>query len=260
MIRHSTSRKVAALRWVGSMAPPIDDLTKAERTADTRAEEPTMAPAVSVPMAAKRAAHTLAQEQAARMAAEERAKQEALRVESLTAVLQRAEQRARTMDLAIAEKSQRLAAAEAQLSRLVFGEISAESQMSHKIDSVRDVDQYLPDDSSEQTLLAQRNSLSPPHRLADGTGISMSFQRSLAQLGVEEDTGSTSEELGSPSGPDDSTFDPWQLVLDVATGSPPGKRRSRSGSQPSRLNGIATQQQTVQYRQESPSGSNASGF
>ena len=85
--------KTSAAQWAASMtAPTDDDLAQAETVVDK-----------------------LAQEQAAKLVAEERAKQEALtRVEQLTAVIHRAEQRARAMDLTIAEKSERLAAAEAQ--------------------------------------------------------------------------------------------------------------------------------------------------
>ena len=84
---NSRSMKTAAVQWVASMtAPTDDDLARAEPVVDK-----------------------LAQEQAAKLVAEERAKQEALtRVEQLTAVIHRAEQRARAMDLTIAEKSERL--------------------------------------------------------------------------------------------------------------------------------------------------------
>ena len=66
-------------------------------------------------------AQELRAEKSARAAAEQRALDEASRLARLTAVLQRAEQRARDTDLAIAQKSKRLAQAEEQLSWLVLG-------------------------------------------------------------------------------------------------------------------------------------------
>ena len=222
----STGMKSTALRWATSMVAPIDD-DVAEHVKDSRAQEHAVTATETARAAAEETAQKLSQEQAARASAEERANQEALRVEKLTSVIQRAEQRARAMDATIAEKSQRLAAAEAQLSRLVFtGTYADDSDVSN--------------DTSTQTLLSRRSLLLPPHRLADGSGISLSFQQSLQQLGVE-DAGSTSEELGSSSGSEDASYDPWRPVVDMASGSPPEKDRSTTRRKPSRIHGFVAQ-------------------
>jgi len=180
---------------------------------------------MSGPTAEEQAAgsEALLAEQSARAEAEERAHQEARQREQLSIVLQRAEQRARAMDLTIAEKSQRLAAAEAQLSWLVLGaDVSS--------GAVGEVDPrasgYAEDDRAG--LLAQRSELSQPHRLQDGSGIS-------AQFGDDD---SMSEELfsdDSRSEHGDDGDDPWAAVVNLATGSPPRERAPRPRSKPSRI-------------------------
>ena len=172
------------------------------------------AASISGPTAEEQAAasEALVAEQTAHAEAEERANQEAHRREQLSIVLQRAEQRARAMDLTIAEKSQRLAVAEAQLSWLVLGAGEGAGAVS-EVDSCSS--EYIEDDRAG--LLARRSELSQPHRLKDGSGISVQFGDD-----------SLSEELYS----DDD--DPWMAVVDMATGSPM-EEAPRPRSKPSRM-------------------------
>ena len=215
----------AALQW-NALSKSAVEIAAEERAK----EEETAAEKQRV---AKETARRLAQEQAARAAAEERAKQESQRLEQLTSVLQRAEQRARAMDLTIAEKSQRLSAAEAQLSWLMLGNPAATEDSDSSVGS--------------PVLLARRSSLSPPHRLADGSGISLDFRRAISR----------SYGRGDGDGYDWPSFDDsvetsgqgledaWSAVADMAVGSPSNAstagRSSPQGKRPSRMQGLAAQ-------------------
>ena len=215
----------AALQWNALSKSAV------EIAAEERAKEEETA--AEKQRAAKETARRLAQEQAARAAAEERAKQESQRLEQLTSVLQRAEQRARAMDLTIAEKSQRLSAAEAQLSWLMLGNPAATEDSDSSVGS--------------PVLLARRSSLSPPHRLADGSGISLDFRRAISR----------SYGRGDGDGYDWPSFDDsvetngqgledaWSAVADMAVGSPSNAstagRSSPQGKRPSRMQGLAAQ-------------------
>ena len=156
-------------------------------------------------------AQELRAEKSARAAAEQRALDEASRLARLTAVLQRAEQRARDTDRAIAQKSKRLAQAEEQLSWLVLG-ASASGPVG-------------------PTPFAWSGQASDVEvrRASDGSGVSVEFDSS--EEGSEEGTPLEDDERRDLS--------EWTAVvdrLDVGGGSPVSPR-----SRVSRLSGFADQ-------------------